>query len=163
MTFESTRLHNTWFQEIRFLKISKIMLEMLTRAHMCTRNSKPGVDTVVVYEKSLQSLSIILNLEAIWVMRSGCPRVSPLLIEDASISEMCALEASASHHKPTSTWQEMVKAIDHVSANTNAADVKQPQLLQTKWPHHAKGRQAMMYRTLHQQRLWFHFLAFGRA
>ena len=38
MTFDSTRLHETWFQEVTFLKILKILSKMLTRAHVCTRN-----------------------------------------------------------------------------------------------------------------------------
>ena len=38
MTLDTTRLHKTAFQEVEILKISKISSEMLTRAHMCTRN-----------------------------------------------------------------------------------------------------------------------------
>ena len=42
MTFDTTRLHKTAFLEINFLKISKILSEMLTRAHICDRIQNLG-------------------------------------------------------------------------------------------------------------------------
>ena len=41
----------------------------------------------------------MLHLDTIWFLKSGNPRVHPLLLEDPLISELCPLEESASHHK----------------------------------------------------------------
>ena len=42
MTFDTTRLHKTWFQEVNFHKNLKILTEMVTVAHMCTRIQNLG-------------------------------------------------------------------------------------------------------------------------
>ena len=99
MTFETTRLHTTWCQEVRILKNSQYSDRNMNWGQHQRSDSEPGVDTVGIYVEN----HVGRNRECfIWIRfdnRKLCEKGSlPHLRKDPLISETCPLEESASHH-----------------------------------------------------------------
>ena len=64
----------------------------MIRFRTCSRHN------LNIGRKSCGSESKIMNLDTIWFLKCGFPRVRALLLENHLIFEMCHLEDNASHH-----------------------------------------------------------------
>ena len=85
MAFDTTRRHKTKFQEVDFLKIIKILSEMLPRAHMYTQNWNLGWTRLESTSKIMRvrienaSFGYILMFE-IWISEGLALLLEDLLI-----------------------------------------------------------------------------------
>ena len=95
---ENASHHKTSFQEVDFLKISKILTKSWRMATISARIQNLGwtqlESTLKIMRVAVENSSFGYNLTfEIWISE-----VLAYLREDASISETCPLEESASHH-----------------------------------------------------------------
>ena len=97
MKCNTTRLDKTWSQDIIFLKISKLVSEMLTRANMYTLNWNLRWHSWNLCRKSWGSESRMLHLDTIWFLKTGFARALAHLLEDLLIFQVWPLKENASH------------------------------------------------------------------
>ena len=101
MTFDTTRFHKTWFQEVTFIKIFQFVVRIQAVFDPLRSDSEPGVDTVGIYIENhyneCREFFILIRFDHRNLDEKGS---LPHLREDASISETCHLEENASHNDP---------------------------------------------------------------